>query len=290
MRLVDAHHHLWDLTSHYYPWLTDQIREVAYGDYSAIRKNYLLSDFRRDIGPLNVVKSVHVQADHDPRDPVAETSWLQGIADNPASGGLPHAIVAFVDLSRPDAPEVLDRHQRFRNLRGIRQMLHFGPALTYLTDPKWLRNLSELADRGLSFDLQIRPSQMNDAAEVIARYPKIQFVLDHAGAAPAPESKNWDRWMANVDVLSKLPNLSVKLSGFGLVQPRWTAASIKPIVGHLVLSFGIDRCMFGSNFPVDSLMKDYQSIWAAYGECVHDLSDVGRDKLFAANAERFYRI
>ena len=100
--IVDAHHHLWDLRANYYPWLSDRIGPRMYGDYSAIRRDYLVDDFRGDIGALPVRKSVHVQAEHDAADPVRETRWLQAVADAPGSGGYPHAIVAYADLSAPE--------------------------------------------------------------------------------------------------------------------------------------------------------------------------------------------
>ena len=290
MRLVDSHHHLWDITKQYYPWLTDRVRRVEYGDYSRIRRNYLLSDFRRDIGPLNVEKSVHVQAEHDPLDPVSESRWLQHIADETGSGGFPHAIVAFVDLSLDDAPKILDGHQQYRNVRGVRQMLHFGDASAFLNNPKWRRNLRELAGRGLSFDLQIRHSQMEDAAAIVGLNPDISFVLDHAGCPPLQNQTELDAWTCGIEVLAKRPNLSVKLSGFGMFDPNWTAESVRPVVKTLIEAFGVTRCMFGSNFPVDSLMKDYVSIWAGFSEAVADFSESDRELLFARNVERIYRI
>jgi predicted TIM-barrel fold metal-dependent hydrolase len=294
MRIVDAHHHLWKLSELYYPWLSDQIRTVAYGDYAAIRKDYVLNDFRRDIGALNVVKSVHLQADHDPRDPVAETRWLQQLADDPSSNGFPHAIVAFVDLSRADAADILDQHQTYANVRGVRQMLHAGPAAAHLTNELWRRNLAELSGRSLSFDLQIRPDQMQLAFDIIAANPGIAFILDHAGcpkASPVADRPLTDSpWLDGIARLSTLHNVVIKLSGFGMFDRSWSATSIAPIVQQVLALFGVERCMFGSNFPVDSLMKDYRGIWSAFEETVAHLSDTNRELLFAGNAERIYRI
>lgn len=289
MRIVDSHHHLWDLDKHYYPWLSDQVRPVAYGDYAAIRKNYLLDDFRRDTGPLNIVKSVHVQADYDPRDPVAETRWLQAIADDPRAGGFPHAIVCYVDLSRTDADSVLTRHRAFANVRGVRQMLHFGAAAAYLRDETWRANLASLSGHGLTFDLQIVPAQAADAAEVVAANPATGFVLDHAGC-PLKAALQDGTWRAAITLLAQLPNLSIKFSGFGMFQNPWNAATIAPIVAHCLEAFGNRRCMFGSNFPVDSLMMNYDSLWAAYAESVSALPQPEQELVFAGNAERFYRI
>jgi predicted TIM-barrel fold metal-dependent hydrolase len=288
-RLVDGHHHLWNLSDLHYPWLTDQPRPLPYGDYSSIRKNYLVEDFRRDIGSLNVVKSVHVQAEHDSRRPVEETRWLQSVANHPGSGGFPRAIVAYVDLSRPDAPNVTEQHRQFANLRGVRQMLHFGEAQNYLESATWRRHLAHVGRCGLSFDLMIQAARLNDAFAVIAANPDMMFILNHAGCPPN-QSDALSRWRTDVRRLAELPNLAVKLSGFGMFDRHWSAQSIKPIVGSIIEAFGVDRCIFGSNFPVDSMMKDYQSIWADFESCVSDCSAAEQELLFAANAERIYRI
>ena len=102
LRIVDAHHHLWDLRVNRYPWLTDARREMLIGDPAPIARNYLLSDFLADSATQNVVKSVHLEAGHSGDDPVLETAWLQSVADDPASRGFPHAIVAFANLADPD--------------------------------------------------------------------------------------------------------------------------------------------------------------------------------------------
>src|SRR5512141_3105154 len=153
-RVVDAHHHLWDLSANYYPWLTDRVGPRMYGDYSAIRRNYLADDFRRDIGTIPVVKSVHVQAEHDHADPVRETRWLQSQAER---DGFPHAIVAYAALSAAQAEveATLDAHCVSPNVRGIRQMVHevlvseMGHGIDYLADERWRRNLRLLAARDL---------------------------------------------------------------------------------------------------------------------------------------------
>lgn len=289
MRLVDAHHHLWDLEAHYYPWLSDRLRKTAYGDYSSIRRSYRLEDFRADIGTMPVVKSVHIQAEFDPEDPVSETEWLQTIANDPGSGGFPHGIVCYVDLAKPDAIALLTRHRQFPNVRGVRQMMHYGAAADYFRDETWRNNLSALPQFDLTFDLQFMPGQAAEAVAVIAANPTLGFILNHAGC-PTAASLHDTSWNAAISELAHFANLSVKLSGFGMFDRNWTADSIRPLVRHVIRSFGVERCMFGTNFPVDSLMKDYRSVWTSFHDAVSDFSDPDQRLLFAENAERIYRI
>ena len=104
---VDAHHHLWDLETNHYPWLTPSPEGGPLPDFEKLCQNYLLADFRADCANQHIVKSVHVQAEHDEEDPVRETAWLQAVADDPASCGFPHAIVAGANLERDDVEGVL---------------------------------------------------------------------------------------------------------------------------------------------------------------------------------------
>jgi predicted TIM-barrel fold metal-dependent hydrolase len=269
-----------------------------YGDYAAIRRNYRAAEFRRDIGALPVIKSVHVQAEHDHTDPVRETRWLQAVADDPVSGGFPHAIVAFADLSAPEAEveAALDAHCACANLRGIRQMLHqvlvpeMGLSKDYLADGRWQRNLGKLSGRSLLFDLQILPAQSEAAARVAALHPDLQFVLVHTGQPRDRSDEGMRRWKGALQRLAALPNVAIKLSGFGMFEPAWTVETLRPLVLGAIDCFGPERCMFGSNFPVDGLMRDYAGVWQAYDAITSVYGDAERDALFYRTAARIYRV
>jgi len=184
VRIIDAHFHLWNLDENLYPWLVDESRPSLVQGRAALRRNYLVTDYFRDVGSLNVIAGVHIQAEHDARDPVRETRWLQGTAALPESRGFPQAIVANADLARPDVERVLEQHASFANTRGIRQALHrnLDDPLPYdpLEDPAWVRNFPLLAKYRLSFDLQLFPRQARAAVDLIRRNPDVQFVLTHA--------------------------------------------------------------------------------------------------------------
>ncbi len=294
-RIIDAHHHLWDLSANYYPWLSDRIGPRMFGEYAQIRRNYLFQDFLHDIGTLPVVKSVHVQAEHDHADPVRETRWLQGLAD---SDGFPHAIVAHADLSRPatELAAVLDAHCRYANVRGIRQMVHealvpeLGSRRDLLADEQWQRNLALLAERSLHFELQILPPQATAAARIARRFPRLQFVLVHCGQPRDRTAAGHALWQEAIALLARLPNMSIKLSGFGMFDRNWTIESLRPLVLFAIGSFGPDRVMFGSNFPVDGMMRDYAGLWHAYDAITENQGSTAREAMFYDTAARIYRI
>ncbi len=295
-RIIDAHHHLWDLQANHYPWLSDRVGPRMYGDYAAIRRNYLVDDLRRDIGRWPVVASVHVQAEHDSADPERETRWLQQQADrNP---GLPQAIVAYADLSAAPAQveAQLAAHGRHAKLRGIRQMAHqhrvagMAPHPDLLADPQWRDNLGLLARHGLSFDLQIFPEQADDACALLQRHPSLQCLLVHSGQPHDQSRDGLRRWRAALRRLATAPNLAIKLSGFGMFDRHWTQASIETLIHGAIDIFGPQRALFGSNFPVDGLMRGYDELWTAYTAACRRYSAAERAALFHDNAARLYRL
>lgn len=295
---IDTHHHLWDLENNPYPWLTEGIDHFV-GDYSVFRRTYLISDLHADAVGLPLVKSVHVQAEWDhASDPVGETAWLQGVADSEGSRGMPHAIIGYADLGRADAADVIARHAEYRNWRGIRHMLNWSedPKWQFtdrgdlMGDAQWRRGYRALAAHGGSFDLQVWPWQLGDAAVLAKDVPEVPIVLDHTGMPRDWDDEGVEVWRAGMRSLAEAENVSVKISALGMFAGEFSAVSIAPFVLDTIEMFGVDRCMFASNYPVDMLFSSYRAIWEAYDEITSDFSSGDRDLLFRANAERYYRI
>lgn len=294
--IVDPHHHLWDLERFSYPWLSARpLAASVAGDVAPIAKSYLLDDYLADTAKQKVVKSVHVDAGFDPSQPVEETRWLQSIADQ---RGFPHGIVARAELHRPDVETTLASHCRFPNVRGIRHIVnwHPDPAKTYvtkpdfLTDPAWLRGFAQLKRYNLSFDLQLYPSQMADAAALAAAHGDTTIILNHAGMPVDRDPEALSLWRAGMRALGAQPNVWVKISGLGMVDWRWTEQSIRPFVLETIEIFGPDRCMFASNFPVDKLYSSFDALYDAFKSIVSDFSVGERRKLFSDTALAVYRI
>lgn len=294
LRIIDAHFHLWNLDENYYPWLMDESRPSLVEGRAALRRNYLVSNYLRDVGSLPVVAGVHIQAEHDYRDHVRETRWLQNTAAQPESRGFPQAIVANADLASPDAEQVLEQHASFANTRGIRQALHrrLEDADPYdpLEDAAWVRQFPLLAKYRLSFDMQLFPRQARAAVDLIQRNPDVQFVLTHAAMPFLRDADNVALWSRSVRAYAEYPNVAIKISGFGGFDPDWNARSINPIVSEVVAAFEPARCMLASNFPVEGLVKGYQQIWDVFFEYFASYSKAEQEMLFWRNAARIYRI
>jgi predicted TIM-barrel fold metal-dependent hydrolase len=297
MQVVDSHIHLWDLKTHRYPWLENPGVSFV-GDARELKHDYLLDDLLGEAGDIEVLKLVHVEANHDPADPVEETRWLQSIADRDASRGMPNAIVAAVDLSAQNAPALLEAHASFANTRGIRQILNVHDnklfdyvGRHYMREPQWREHFALLRRYGLSFDLQLYPSQMEEAAALARAHADTLLVVNHAGMFVDRDSvAGYRAWREGMRLLAACPNIAVKISGLAMFDHHWTVESLRPYVLETIDTFGVERAMFASNFPVDRLFGSYTDWWRAYASIVGDASEAEKDALFRRNAERYYRI
>ena len=270
------------------------------GDYSAIRKSWLIGDLHKGAKDIPLRKSVHVQAEWDHNvDPVGETAWLQSVADDPGSRGMPNAIIAYANLSDPNVEGVLERHAEPQNWRGIRHMLNwsddrpnfrFAEAGDLMRDPQWRSGFKLLEVFGGSFEVQIWPWQLEDAARLANDIPEVQIILGHTAMPIGRSPGELREWRKGLEALGTGPNISAKISALGMLDQQWTTESIAPFVLDAIDILGVDRCMFASNFPVDSLFSDYTTLWNAYSDITSDFSDADRAMLFHDNAERFYKI
>lgn len=294
--IVDAHHHLWNVQQNYIPWLCDEpLIPFRYGDYSAIRRNYLAADFRRDHGSLDLIASVYIETEWDPADPVGETRWLHALAE---TENVPDAMVAQAHLDADDVADVLAAQAQFPLVRGVRHkpvvakdreaIVAGTPGA--MSDPVWRRGFALLDKHGLSFDLQAPWWHFEEAAALAADFPDTQIIVNHTGLPADRSVAGLEGWRVMMQRLAEQPNVALKISGLGQPGRAWTVADNGPIVREAIRIFGVDRCMFASNFPVDSLVAGYAEIYAGFFQITADFDDDDRLKLFCTNAQRFYRL
>jgi predicted TIM-barrel fold metal-dependent hydrolase len=291
-RFVDAHVHLWQLAQLRYPWLAPPFADDGpNGSVEAIATDYTVASYLADATGYPVEKIVHIDAGAHPDDALAETHWLQSLAD---SGGYPNAIVAFAALNDPNVEPLLAAHSQSLNVRGIRHILnwHADPKRTYtpanlLNDDAFARGYALLGKYNLSFDLQIYPGQMKQAALLAAKHPEVPVILNHMGM---PVDDDRTQWREGLLALAALPHVAVKISGMGFVDRQWTSGSMRALILQVIETFSPERCAFASDFPTDKLFNSYGQALGAYDEITHDFSASEREALFAGTAERIYRI
>jgi predicted TIM-barrel fold metal-dependent hydrolase len=293
---VDPHQHFWDLGRHYYPWLCDaELIPFRYGDYASLRRTYLPPDYRRDCGAIRVVKTVHVEAEWDRTDPVGETRWLETLA---AEHGLPSACVGYAALDSDGADEVLARHAERRLIRGIRHKPAAASrpsevrrgAKGSMDDPAWRRGYARLERLGLSFDLQTPWWHLAAAADLAADFPGIPIVVNHTGLPADRSAEGLAGWRRALDIVAAHPNVTLKISGLGREGQPWTLEANRSIIVDAIAIFGVDRCMFASNYPVDRLAGPFRTIYEGFRAAISDRPAADVRKLFHDNAARVYRL
>ena len=282
---VDTHIHFWDLKDPklFYSWLQPDWIHPILGNIDALKVlRYTADEFIAETRFQNVGKIVHVQAALGIADPVEETRWLQEQADRT---GYPHGIVGHCDLMEADAEEQLDRHLEYGNFRGVRDFA----AGTNLDNPEWLRGLRAMGARNLVFCIDTVWEQMGDVARV-ADDTGVLMCMDHAGFPRERTDEYFANWSRGLAEAARSENVLVKISGLGMCDTRWTVDSIRPYVLGCIEAFGVDRCVMGTNWPVDRMYSSYGDVLNAYEEILSDFSDDEQTKLFSANAERIFRI
>jgi L-fuconolactonase len=278
LTIVDAHHHLWDPDVGQYPWMT--------GDFAVLRRRYAIDDLQPHLIANDVASTIAVQVRAD----LDETVELLELCSRTT---VIVGVVGWADLASPDVGAHIDA---LRAGTGGEHLVGLRHAAADEPDPHWLLSpdvgvgMQALADRSLTFDLEITPRELAAANALVRRHPEVRFVVDH-GAKP-PIAQGWSHeWADGIAALGQNPHVWCKLSGLVTEASwtTWTPADLQPYVDHLLGAFSASRLMFGSDWPVCELASDYGRVVAATGHCLAALDAEARRNIFHRNALRFYR-
>jgi predicted TIM-barrel fold metal-dependent hydrolase len=294
--IVDAHQHFWDLSVYRYPWLQDPtLISMRYGDYSALKRTYLPPDFRRDTARHRIIGTVHVEAEWKPGEELAEVEWLETIVSR---HGVPSACVAHAKLDSRNVANVLSALAKRPLVRGIRHKPRSASSARdakrgrpgSMDDPAWRDGYALLARHGLSFDLQTPWWHLDAAAELARDFPATQIIINHTGLPADRSTEGLVGWRKAITRVSREPNIAIKISGLGQPGKPWTVVANAPIVRDVVARFGVDRSMFASNFPVDSLVGSYDDVVASFLAGIAELPIEDQSSITSENAIRIYRL
>ncbi|GHH65395.1 amidohydrolase family protein [Promicromonospora soli] len=279
--LIDAHLHLWELDRHPQPWIDPE-------SMSEIDRDFTASDAAGELGRHGIVDAVVVQADNS----LSETEDLIAAA---ATGSVVKAVVGWVDLLG-DVPAQLARLRGLRGgaaLVGVRHLAHLEPDPAWLLRPDVTAGLTAVAEAGLVVELVVRAHQLRVVTELVDALPAASFVLDHLGKPPLlAGGAELERWRTDLADLARHPNVVAKVSGLGLEADHlgWTAASLRPAVDHALETFGPDRLMFGSDWPLVRLTRGYTAWWETYLQLTAALGAAGQKAIDHGTARRTYGI
>jgi L-fuconolactonase len=279
MNIIDAHHHVWDLSVRDQDWITGP-------QMAAIRRSFSVDDLRPAARAAGVTATVLVQTITVPE----ETPEMLALA---AADPLVAAVVGWADLTSPGIAEDLARlagGPGGQYLAGIRHQVQSEPDPDWLRRPDVIRGLHAVAAAGLCYDLVVLPHQLPAAGYAAAAVPELTFVLDHCAKPPVSRG-NLGPWAAGIRALAARPNTVCKLSGLVTEAPPGAPESaFRPVADVILNEFGPQRIMFGSDWPVCLLATGYPEVVKLAGFLAGELPEADRAAVFTLTAARVYRI
>lgn len=276
--VVDAHHHLWDLSVRDQDWITGPAM-------APIRRNFGIADLAPEARAAGVGATVLVQT----VTVAEETPEFLSLAD---TSELIAGVVGWTDLTAPDVADTLAALRELPGgdkLVGIRHQVQGEPDPEWLLRPDVRRGLTAVAAAGLAYDLVVLPHQLPAATAVAALLPQLTFVLDHLGKPPVAAG-DLEPWAGHIRALAARPNAVCKLSGLvtEAAWDSWTAETLRPYTETVLDAFGSARLMFGSDWPVCRLAASYAEVVAVIRTLTEDLSENERRAVFGATATAVY--
>jgi len=271
---IDSHQHFWMYDSARQAWID--------GTMTLLKHDFLPEQLASELDGNKVDGSVAVQADQSEQ----ETAFLLDLAKRSQRIV---GVVGWVDLASPQIEQRLQFFSQFKKLRGFRHIVQSEPDEGFLLRPDFARGISRLHEFGFTYDILIYPKQLPAAIELVAKFPKQRFVVDHL-AKPKIKTKNIAAWATQIGAMARYPNVYCKLSGMVTEADwrHWTPADFNPYLDVVFEAFGADRLMFGSDWPVCLLAASYQQVKQIVEEYVDRKAPAEREKIFGANAIRFY--
>jgi predicted TIM-barrel fold metal-dependent hydrolase len=279
MKIVDTHQHLWDKDLFHYAWLEPLPK---------LDRSFRLSDYRDATSGLEIEKTVFVECDVDESQMMDEALHAQRMADD-----FGNRIAGIVASGRPEHDGFkahLDELAEHPKVKGIRRILHTGPDEVG-RGKMFIENVARLEEYGLSFDICVLARQLPVAIHLASKCPDVTFILDHCGV-PDVKSQSLRPWRDDIRELSKFPNVACKVSGIvAYGDPAdWKTEDLRPFVEHVVESFGWERVMFGSDWPVCNLTASYTRWVETLLALTRFAGETNQGKLFWENAICIYRL
>ena len=277
--ILDTHLRLIDRSVLAYPWLAD---------VPALNHDFRLERYQAEAFRCGIGSALHMEVDVAENQIEAESEQVKRLAARPKS-----PLIGAISSCRPeraDFPAFLERQLANPLVKGFRRVLHVVPDGVSLS-PLFRVNVARLSGTGRPFDLCVRSDQIDKAIALVDLCPDVQFVLDHCGA-PKIKEREEHLWRERIVEIARRPNVAVKISGVVAYADAesWTLDDIRPYVEHAIASFGWDRVVWGSDWPVCTLTASL-SIWvAATHAIVKGCSLDERARLFRGNATRIWRL
>jgi L-fuconolactonase len=292
--VVDSHIHFWEVPRHnrpggWYPTITewDPANEISHiGERAGLIRDYLVDDYMEDVksAGIDVDKVVHTSATSAPHAFLDEARWLEQMA---TETGWPSALIGSITPSADisSIAREIEKQSESELFRGVRVLIGLDPA-----SRKTEQLLRILADGGWIFDLVVRPWEAAAYAAAIDRVPDLSVAVEHAGWPGSADARGFREWRMAMTRLAAMDNVHCKISGLALTLNSLRMGDQRPFIEACFELFGPQRCMFGSDFPIDSLFGPFRAIVDTCREASAELDAAAQMKFWHDNAQRLYRL
>lgn len=273
---IDAHQHFWNYDPLKHEWIGD--------DMAVIRRDFLPDQLSAVLQENHIEGCVAVQADQT----MEETAFLLELSD---TNEFIKGVVGWVDLQSPDVAHYLQQFSSHPKFKGLRHVLQGEAKRDLMLSPPFLEGISKLATHDLSYDILIFADQLQFVPEFVAMFPDTRFVIDHI-AKPEIKNGNISQWKKHMEGVAQHRNVSCKISGMVTEADlkKWKPADFKPYLDVVVDAFGIDRVMYGSDWPVCLAAGSYAQVFNLVSSYFRDFSTAEQELFFGGNATRFYKL
>jgi L-fuconolactonase len=273
---IDTHQHFWKYNEREYVWMSAKM--------DSLRRDHLPSQLLPLMKAAGISGTVAVQA----RQTLEESAWLLQLADEHS---FVRGVVGWVDLASEYVIQQLERFAEHPKFRGVRHVVHDEPDDQFMLRKSFLAGLSHLERFSLTYDLLLFPRHLPVACEVVNRFPNQRFVLDHI-AKPSVQTRALEPWTRDIKRLAAFPNVFCKISGLVTEAQwdSWTKNDFEPYIDIVLNSFGVERLMLGSDWPVCTLAADYKSVIDLETGYLSRLSSDEQHAILEENPHEFYSI
>ncbi|MFI8378363.1 amidohydrolase family protein [Leeuwenhoekiella sp. NPDC079379] len=273
--IIDSHQHFWNYNPVKDDWITD--------DMKVLKRDFLPKELSKIYKELSISGCVAVQADQSEE----ETIFLLDLAEK---HDFIKGVVGWVDLQNPQVNEHLSYYAKNKYFKGVRHILQAEDS-SFMHKSEFLNGIKNLDGLGLSYDLLIHPHQLESTAKLVSQFPDLNFVIDHL-AKPNIKMKELKHWKNDLTRVASFTNVHCKISGL-VTEANWTAwqfSELKPYIDVVVEFFGVERVMFGSDWPVSNLAASYKEVLGILDQYLVGFSDAEKNKILALNAVNFYNL
>jgi len=270
---IDSHQHFWRYSAEQYPWIQN---------HWPIRRDFLPDDLAPLLHNAGLDGCIAVQA----RQSLEESRWLLELAEQ---SPIVKGVVGWVDLRSADVEQQLQQFAPHPKFVGVRHVVQDEPDDNFMLGAEFQRGIAALKRFGLTYDLLVFPKQLPAAIKLVETFPDQPFVLDHIAKPPIKDGQ-LDPWRDLIQALAEFPNCWCKVSGM-VTEADWTgwkAADFKPYLDVVTEAFGIDRLMYGSDWPVCLLAGTYAQVHGLAADFARQFSLADQAKFFGGNAGKFY--